>query len=499
MWFAVVCPADRRTGCGASRRGMFKAPTRLAAPVNMRPVADAARATSADVGPGGGTLSATAANGTTFRLEIPAGSLATATRITLTPLSALTSAKWFGKLVGGVQLAPEGLLLMRGATLTVTPKRRVPVHNWVPVGFAGDGLDVHLVPIARSRSVIRFPLSHFSGFGVGNSSSGGAGAPSGGTASGFFEGELMELMKRMQDGTTSEKDFNEAVKKVFEEWYRRILASEVPPGLNEDNAARTAIKSLLRWAYVAQMFSFPNAMGRAQPTIVALLEGIYRRAQEKCAGEHDLTQVPKILDTDRQLEIMGAGHGLEEDMKCMRFTVEFDSTMTITDTVTLTSGAFNLQYVAIPTIRYGAGGLISGEAPGSYPQASGTLRDPEDEDAWWSVLSGSGGTVGIEKFDIDPQGSGPAMLVLGIGGSPPVENYKTKEGGGPGGLWFTSWMKRHEGEHAAGRFFLSLERGYPSSTLIARRSWSGTASLEGGLEARESTTIEVYHAPESGA
>lgn len=217
LWFAVVCPAGAKTRCAASHRGMFKPLTKLAAPVRVLPVLDAARAVTAALGPGGGSVSAVAANGTTFRLDVPAGSVREATQITLTPLSSPTTAKWFGTLVGGVQLAPEGLLLMRGATLTVTPKGRVPASRWVPVGFTGQGEDVHLVPVGRNRAAIEIPLAHFSGFGVGNSSSGGAGAPTGGTAGGWFEGQLLDLMKQLQEGKTSQQDFNEAVKQVFDE------------------------------------------------------------------------------------------------------------------------------------------------------------------------------------------------------------------------------------------------------------------------------------------
>jgi hypothetical protein len=82
-------------------------PIHLPAPVT--PVREAAHATTATVGPAGGTVVATAATGTTYTLTIPRGALRTPTSITLTPVTALSGLAAPLDLVAAVQGAPDGL------------------------------------------------------------------------------------------------------------------------------------------------------------------------------------------------------------------------------------------------------------------------------------------------------------------------------------------------------------------------------------------------------
>src|SRR6185312_3002 len=141
---------------------------------------EASVAATATIGSAGGTLNATAADGTRFALTIAAGSVSDGTQITMTPLASLGGPRWAGKLIGAVQLAPEGLVLVHGGTLTITPARAVPVSRQIGIGYDGAGSDLREVPLAPTRSAIQIPLAHFSGAGLGDSP-GGATPPSGGS------------------------------------------------------------------------------------------------------------------------------------------------------------------------------------------------------------------------------------------------------------------------------------------------------------------------------
>ncbi len=123
------------------------------APANtyVYPTFDRTRVAHAEFGPEGGSLSASAADGTTFVLRIPPGALDFSETITMTPALSLMGLPLSGGLAGAVNLEPAGLSFYTPATLTITPSAAAPV-DMRTVGFAfnaaGDGF--HLRPLARS-------------------------------------------------------------------------------------------------------------------------------------------------------------------------------------------------------------------------------------------------------------------------------------------------------------------------------------------------------------
>ena len=135
-------------------------PIHLPAPVT--PVREAAHATTATVGPAGGTVVATAATGTTYTLTIPRGALRTPTSITLTPVTALSGLAAPLDLVAAVQGAPDGLAFALPATLTITwPQPPTGVLLGLVLPDAGTTLQVTPIAYASATS-LTVPVAHFS-------------------------------------------------------------------------------------------------------------------------------------------------------------------------------------------------------------------------------------------------------------------------------------------------------------------------------------------------
>ena len=152
---------------GASTTSLFSQP---ANPINLKLGLDASSAAvSATVtSVGGGALTTKSSDGTSFRLDIPAGALTADTLITMTPVSAISNLP-LNSLGGAVKLEPEGLFFLQDAILTITPKVAIPIANQVLFGFSGTGQDTILAtPAQPYGSSIQISLQHFSGAGVGN-------------------------------------------------------------------------------------------------------------------------------------------------------------------------------------------------------------------------------------------------------------------------------------------------------------------------------------------
>ena len=127
---------------------------------------DAARATSATLGPDGGELTTTAADGTRYTLSIPEGALLALVEITMTPIRAIDPFPAEAGVAAGVDLHPEGLVFFQAAALTIEPGPGV--NSTMGFAYAGDGEALQLYPAAFDDDAITMRLSSFSGYGLAN-------------------------------------------------------------------------------------------------------------------------------------------------------------------------------------------------------------------------------------------------------------------------------------------------------------------------------------------
>jgi len=127
----------------------------------VKPRLDPLRASSAEIGPAGGVVTATGADGTVFALLVPEDALPSSTTITLTPVAQLSGLPGSGSRLPAVQFGPDGLVFARRATLMITPASRINT----PVGlvYAGNGAGLSLVKARRQGSSLVLPVDHFSG------------------------------------------------------------------------------------------------------------------------------------------------------------------------------------------------------------------------------------------------------------------------------------------------------------------------------------------------
>lgn len=81
---------------------------------------DSDRAVTESIGPGGGAVQATDADGATYNLNFPAGALTSSTAITVTPFKAAATGNAMTPLGNGVQLSPSGLEFDVPVSVTVS-------------------------------------------------------------------------------------------------------------------------------------------------------------------------------------------------------------------------------------------------------------------------------------------------------------------------------------------------------------------------------------------
>lgn len=532
-YFVIACAPTPHGRCVASQRALVVAAAHGTRPLNATVALAPTRAVSQMVGTAGGTITTADSRGDRFVLHINANSVADGTQITMTPIAGLGGAGRLGRFVAGVQFAPEGLALYHGATLTITPSRRLPVSHQVAFGYTSSGDALHAVPVAPTRKTIELTLAHFSGAGVTDDPAvanlpAGEGGSQGDSA--FYEALLASLVSRLResghsvhDGSEASDDFTDAAGSVFDEWSADIMSNEYPPGLNADDAARVAIKDLLTWAHDKQALGFSVDERELFAKLVRLQEGIYTRAQKRCATTHDLTVInDQIIPAAGALQKMGQPEiPFSELLQCARFRVDIDSTVTLSySDYGGSSGEYDYHYTTAIPIQYDA---AQGEpivirslqaAPGTYQVASGSVTtttfcpdETHTESVVQTLTNGNANTNDVLDFTL-PLGSAVTdktiKLTVDSGAS---ETYHLVPDNGCGGSaapsditqqnWWDSFVTDRlmagDGTPSPSNdnaMVLTLDPG--SGDVIAQKTYTTQSDTT-----VESTTIKVIHTPPS--
>ena len=153
---------------GYSVRCIKDQPATTPNPLNVVVSLDAQLSVSSTITTAGGTLSATGADGTKYTLTFPKGALFGKEVITITPIAGITGLHFSGPVVGGLQMAPDGLRLLKAAILTIESPKVVASAGFETVAFGyeknGEGVFLSLPEI--KGNTISMEIWHFSGGGA---------------------------------------------------------------------------------------------------------------------------------------------------------------------------------------------------------------------------------------------------------------------------------------------------------------------------------------------
>lgn len=159
-------PTGGAMATGASGEPGASAPapatsTEAAGPVNLTFTADTARSAAGTVTTErGGTVTAIAADGTTFELAVPAFAVGADTEIRLTPLADVHGIDAAGP-SHAVQLEPEGLQFLQLVRLTIQPAAPIAPASQVMIEANGDGSDARLALVDPTTTGIVLLFEHF--------------------------------------------------------------------------------------------------------------------------------------------------------------------------------------------------------------------------------------------------------------------------------------------------------------------------------------------------
>lgn len=327
-------------------------------PVKLDLALDRGRAVTKTITPRGGTLTATGADGTRYRLRIPAGALLSDARITLIPIGAVRGLPLAGGSVAAVQLEPDGLRLMQPATLSIRAEHGVPAAERVAFGYYGEGEDAHRYPLEPDPTKIEMKLLHFSGYGFGRADPDDPGRLALQRATAYearLQSRIAEAVDRdgQQGGAGLSAETAARLRQIMIEYYDAVIRPLMRTAETDDRLAECCISRYLGWERQVLLLGLDGderdpapapgtsegQLRRRRTEAQASFQTIFRNAYERgveravrqCREEHDFSAIATLLGWERQTQLLGFvtedgyQRALDEIRKCMNFEVEFRS------------------------------------------------------------------------------------------------------------------------------------------------------------------------------
>jgi hypothetical protein len=323
-------------------------------PLTVTSTLDTPRAVSTNMSTEGGTLTATGADGTVYRLSVDKDALYEPVTITMTPLASLGNMP-FGEAMRGVRLEPVGLKFNAHVRLDIQARagQEWPIAQQIAIGLYGANQQLNLAPLDHGSETPSLMLMHFSSYAIVlsrqglNASLSGLRERLGGDAEQRLSTALAEeLQRERQIQLTGRPDggLTDLVENLFHQYHQQVLLPRLAAASGSCAASRLAIQTLAALQRDRQLLGLtPDDPAFAPPDLSLLITDgakvCMKEEFEVCRDHHIITRMaPKAMSMTRLFELFGRDPTQVPEIeayaeKCLRFELQLDSTFTSVPTV----------------------------------------------------------------------------------------------------------------------------------------------------------------------
>ncbi len=379
-------------------------------PLNVTPTLDGSRQVTKHLETGGGTVTATADDGTVFTLSLPSNALLSPEEIIMTPVSGVGGLPLSGGLVAAVDLKPDGLQLMKPAKLTIKPPGSVPLEEQTGFSYHADGEDFHLQPLDFGAQ-LSFSLTHFSAYGVGRGTDADRAAQqkryplrTKAQYDQLANEAILPARQALILGVEDDSDWEQEVRDYSIPYYRQVVKPVLQQAETDDALAEKALQVGVQWVRQIQMLGLeddPEFEAQIEEIFVffqAIFENAINKSFGRCVNAHDVSEVSRMLVLERTSRIFGLNLGVDAFDKadrCSRFELDVDISGTQLNGTNDTSGWVDVRVDALP-IRLTLNGL-KGEVNPTY--SDWNVQDTQDDQC--VAAYAKAGTEVLAPFEVN--------------------------------------------------------------------------------------------------
>lgn len=523
-----VKESSEKNNCVASK-GKVKVVKPRAAAKLVPHLAEANAVSQLVTADAGGTLTATGPDGSAYKLEIPAGALTSDQTVKMTPVASIDGLPFAGA-AAGVDLGPDGLVLVKSARLTITPAHVPPTGRQVTVGWRSGGQDLHLQPTSHEKGFV-FAIDHFSGYEVVNGTPAQVAAqmqrPPISTSE-QFQQAIYDVTKRAHDALEaghdqeSSKILSESLPPILLSYYDNTIKGLLEQAKSDDSVVALALTEALGWARRVELLGLgtdPALKARSDQVssqLVVIVKNAAGRASDRCIAG-DLGQIQRLIAIERFAQVLGftTGDVFDKIGRCLHFELDYDASWKVTQ-----PGANGPEDQKTDFTTKIAGLKLAARVDPSQaePQVSQQLAYPtytftannschadslasSDEQRPFTVTSLDVSATLTTKVDAKGRSSfttGPPEVTLKLDPGQRTENvnYACDTGGGSQhNHWFDNTFSLfHKNELALGVY--TLTNWSPGTGGVAATKTYQSGPTTGVFHYSESSTFTLRHTPQ---
>ena len=499
-------------------------------PADVTPTADPARAATAVIPVSGGALTATAEDGTTYTLTIPAGALRTATAVTLTPVTSLAGSPFDETASYGVEVGPDGTQLDAYATIEIVPATPIPADQQLLFQYRGEGDDLRFaLPTPGASAAVSISTDHFSGYGT------AATAPNkvqeayrlGGDAADAIESELdhrIQLQSQPRaDGSRAPINLDD-LQPFFDLYRDYVVEARLAHATDSCAAGLVAAETYNHFQKKLALLGAEEQPDGRWPEIVKTVAATcIDQEYTYCTKEHLVYRIlPLYVAMIRMLAKAGIEDGdvldqlKDKVVGCLSFRLDFQSDATVEGDT-----GWESSVEASVDLEFDPSAVDSKGIPNpQFRPATGTLTNTSvtAQEGGWSGCSATAtptdGELDIRSMEILASGYDAEAVDAGqqrVGQLDDIRLlFNTTLAGGElkitcpsqtfqvptiPGMWFSPFLASHQDEidqspTDGGVRFTGWQPGAPGDAVVAERTWTAT-----GDRVHESGTFTLTHTP----
>jgi hypothetical protein len=299
----------------------------------------------------GGEIGVTDQNGNVVTLSIPEGAVYEE-HVSITVISSLDGATLSGGLLTGVDIQPDGLQLLKPATLTIEPADPDIIADLLSLdsaylltvfAYRGDGSDFHYYPYRIVDGKIEMSILGFSGYGGGKANQEDRRSqkdhpPSDprDQASQEIEEILTEEMRQQQEDPeyTPPEQNQERLTDILRRWLYDKVIPMAETAETDDSILHCAVIEWLTWEAQAQILGVidgdRNPFAAEVATITAHIkkgyENALNRSHQRAMNNNDASEISMTLLLEAESQLLGFDLDASGILaKIRRFELEFES------------------------------------------------------------------------------------------------------------------------------------------------------------------------------
>jgi hypothetical protein len=285
----------------------------------------------------GGQVSLTLANGIAFRLDIPKEALSSDQEVVMTPISSIDGMLLSGGLIAGVQLEPEGTVLLAPATLTITVPNGYDPKQMVGIAYHGQGEGFHLTPATGDGKTITLPILSFSGHGAGSGTSNSINQQAAQATASQSDGDQQAMAaainKYIDTGDSSE------IVQLLDDLFDNHIKPDLEAAITDDTKLDPAGAAFLQWGAAISLLGLQDQVGNRETIgenrLIKGLKNAFDQAYKRCLANQDVSELGNMHRRLRELGLFGDQEYsmvTKEDklLQCGTFKLSFQSTLTWT-------------------------------------------------------------------------------------------------------------------------------------------------------------------------